>query len=202
LSHIFPKIRSLWITAINKRAVQIAMLVFLLGVIAALVYLFHDIETLKKFLPYGYLGVFLVELISCTTIIIPVPGMLVVWLAGGTMLPFLWAGVGVGVVASIGATLGELTAYFLGYCGQGTMKLEQRKWYQRAERWMKRYGSPTVFVFALLPLPIDLVGIASGALKFPLWKFTLACWAGKLPKSILVAYLGSISVKLFFPGLF
>ncbi len=71
MSHIFPKIRSLWITAINKRAVQIAALVFLLGMIGALVYLFHDVETLKKFLPYGYLGVFLVELISCSTIIIP-----------------------------------------------------------------------------------------------------------------------------------
>jgi uncharacterized membrane protein YdjX (TVP38/TMEM64 family) len=202
LPHIFPKVRSLWITAINNRAVQIAALVFLLGFMAVLVYLFHDIENLKRFLPYGYLGVFLVELISCATIIIPVPGTLVVWLAGGTMLPFLWAGVWVGVVASIGGTLGELTSYLLGYWGQGTVKIGQRKWYQRAERWMKRYGSSIVFIFALLPLPIDLVGIASGALRFPLWKFILACWAGKLPKCILIAYLGSISVKLFFPGLF
>lgn len=202
MPHIPPKIRSLWIAAINNRAVQIAALVFLLGFIAVLVYLFHDIENLKRFLPYGYLGVFLVELIGCSTIIIPVPGMLVVWLAGGTMLPFLWAGVLVGVVASIGGTLGELTGYLLGYWGQATIKMGQLKIYQRAEGWMKRHGSPTVFVFALLPLPIDLVGIASGALKFPLWKFTLACWAGKLPKCIFVAYLGSISVKLFFPGLF
>jgi membrane protein YqaA with SNARE-associated domain len=197
LSHISPKIRSLWIAAINKKAVQIAILVFLLGIIAALVYLFHDRESLERFGQYGYPGIFLVTLIGSSTIIFPVPHLIVVWLAGAE-LPFLL----VGLVASIGSALGELSGYLLGYCGQGTVKIEQRKWYQRAERWMKRYGSATIFVFALTPLPFDLVGIASGALKFPLWKFILACWAGKLPMCILIAYLGSISVKYFFPSLF
>lgn len=202
MPHISSKIRSLWIWGINTRAVQIAALIFLLGFIAVLVYFFHDIENLERFLPYGYLGIFLVTLIGSSTVIFPVPGELVVWMAGGTMLPFLWTGVWVGVVASIGGTLGELTGYLVGYWGQGAVKMEQRKMYQRAERWMKRYGSPIVFLFALTPLPFDLVGIASGALKFPLWKFILFCWAGRLPRSILVAYLGSISVKYFFPGLF
>ncbi len=181
---------------LSSKHIQILAIVLLISFVAVLIYFFHDVEHLEGFLRYGYVGVFLVTLISSCTILFPVPGELVVWLAGAKF-PILW----LGVVASIGGTLGELTGYLAGYWGRGIVKVEQRKWYERAERWMKRYGSPTVFVFALTPLPFDIVGIASGSLKFPLWKFLLACWAGRLPRSILVAYLGSISVKLFFPWL-
>ena len=37
---------------------------------------------------------------------------------------------------------------------------------------------------------IDLAGIAAGALRFPFRKFLLACFAGRLPRSFIEAYLG------------
>ncbi len=41
-------------------------------------------------------------------------------------------------------------------------------------------GAATVFAFALVPfLPIDIVGIAAGAVRFRVWKFLAACFAGK-----------------------
>lgn len=38
----------------------------------------------------------------------------------------------------------------------------------------------TVFLFSLVPfLPIDIAGLVAGALRFPVWKFLLACFLGK-----------------------
>lgn len=194
MSSIWLKIHSFW-EGLDKRVVQIAALVLLLGFVGVLIYFFHDRESLERFTEWGYPGVFLVTLISSTTVIFPVPGEIVVWWVGG-LLPFYW----VGLVASIGGALGESTGYLAGYWGQGISGMKQRQMYQKAERWMKRYGSIAIFVIALLPLkpiPFDVAGIAAGALRFPFWKFLLACWAGRLPRGILVAYLGSISAESF-----
>ena len=49
------------------------------------------------------------------------------------------------------------------------------------EEWMKKWGSATIFVFSLAPfLPFDVAGIAAGALRFPLWKFLIASFLGKV----------------------
>jgi membrane protein DedA with SNARE-associated domain len=64
-------------------------------------------------------------------------------------------------------------------------------WYEKAEGWLKRYGSFAVFLFALLPILIfDLLGIVAGSFRYPLWKFILACWAGRLIRCLVEAYLG------------
>ena len=45
---------------------------------------------------------------------------------------------------------------------------------------MKKWGSMAIFVFALAPfLPLDIAGIAAGTLRFPVWKFLVACLCGK-----------------------
>jgi membrane protein YqaA with SNARE-associated domain len=181
---------------LGSKYTQILAIVLLISFVAVLVYFFHAKEHLEWFLRWGYGGVFLVTLISSCTILFPVPGELVVITAAGILSP-LW----VGIVASIGGTLGEITGYLAGYWGSDVVKGERLKGYERAKRWMKRYGSPTVFVFALTPFPFDIVGIASGSLKFPLWKFLLACWAGRLPRHIAEAYLGYSLFQHFFPWL-
>ena len=49
---------------------------------------------------------------------------------------------------------------------------------------------------AIVPSPlIDLAGVAAGALRMPVWQFQLWCLAGKLPKMILVAWLGTHSIE-------
>lgn len=56
---------------------------------------------------------------------------------------------------------------------------------------MKQHGSVTLALFAFMPfLLFDLPGIAAGALRFPFWKFLLACFAGRLPRSFIESYLG------------
>ena len=41
----------------------------------------------------------------------------------------------------------------------------------------------------------DVAGAAAGILRFPLWKFLVACFLGKTPKSILVALAGAWTLE-------
>ncbi len=65
------------------------------------------------------------------------------------------------------------------------------------QRWMKRWGVWLIFVLSLVPNPlIDMAGITAGALHVQLWRFLLACWAGKVLKMTVVAYLGGQTVNI------
>lgn len=141
---------------------------------------------LEGLIIYGYTGIFLVNLISSATIIFPIPGEALNVAAGAVLNPF-----GVGLVASIGAAIGEPTSYFAGRWGRKLIGEKYLEPYQKAELWLRRHGSLAILLFALLPvLVFDLIGLAAGAARYPLWKFVLFCWIGRLIRSLLEAYLG------------
>jgi membrane protein YqaA with SNARE-associated domain len=95
----------------------------------------------------------------------------------------------VGIVSGIGGTIGEMTGYLLGYGGR--LAVENIGIYTRMVQWMKRWGSVTIFVLALIPNPLfDVAGAAAGSLRFPVWKFILFGAAGRIPKNIFFAYIG------------
>ncbi len=180
-----PKVQFLREKVVNRRLFQIAAFILIFALSIGLFFLARSYLDLEDLLRYGYLGIFLISL-SCVTIMFPLPWEAVIIAAGTTLNP-LW----VGIIASIGATLGELSSYFVGYWGRKIIFGEYSGRYEKAESWLKKYGSRTVFVFALLPILIfDLVGLAAGAFRFPLWKFILACWAARLIRCLAEAYLG------------
>lgn len=122
---------------------------------------------------WGYLGAFLIGLVGNATVFLPVPSLLLLFALGATFNPVL-----IGLTGAAGGTLGEMSGYILGFGGHAFIR--NNRLYLRAERWTKRWGSAAVFIFALAPvLPIDVAGIAAGALRFPVWKFLLACFSGK-----------------------
>ncbi|MBS7631895.1 VTT domain-containing protein [Candidatus Bathyarchaeota archaeon] len=133
---------------------------------------------------YGYLGVFVVMAISSASIILPVPGYLVVLIAGPFLNPIL-----VALAAGFGATLGELTSYLL---GQGGRKiLGESRDLETAQLIYSRYGLWTIFLFAATPLPFDLIGIICGALKVYLRRFLLLTLAGKIALYLVLAETGT-----------
>jgi membrane protein YqaA with SNARE-associated domain len=135
---------------------------------------------------YGYLGAFLVSLITSATVVLPVPGIVVLFALGATLNPVL-----VGLVAAFGSIIGEMTGFMIGFGGSEAIP-KKNKVYLRLEGWMKRWGSWTVFIIAAVPLPLfDVVGLISGALRFPLWKFFLAGWAGKSIKMVVLVVAGA-----------
>jgi membrane protein YqaA with SNARE-associated domain len=179
------KIQFLRENVVGRRWFQISAFILIFALSIGLFFLARYYLDLESLLRYGYLGIFLVSL-SCVTIIFPLPWEAVI-IAAGTTLDPLW----VGIIASIGATIGELSSYAAGYWGRKIILGEQSERYKRAEAWLNRYGGFAVFLFALLPILIfDLLGLAAGSFRFPLWKFILACWAGRLIRCLVEAYLG------------
>jgi uncharacterized membrane protein YdjX (TVP38/TMEM64 family) len=154
--------------------------------------------SLKQYALVGYLLVFITAALSSSTIIVPVPATPVIIAAAATWNPIL-----VGLAASLGVALGELTGYFAGRLCKDIFCIEDRASYQKAATWMRKYGTWAVFGLALIPVILfDIVGLVAGSLKFPLWKFLLACWLGKLPRSLLEAYVGAGIIQLIFPSWF
>ncbi len=136
-------------------------------------------ERLAELKNYAYWGAFLISLIGNATVILP-GAVLPILSAIGIVLYPVTGPVGpifVGLVGGIAAAIGETTGYMVGYSGRGIA--ERSKMYIRVERWMRRWGAVTIFILSLVPFFFDLVGIAAGILRFPLWKFILVCWLGR-----------------------
>jgi membrane protein YqaA with SNARE-associated domain len=139
---------------------------------------------IKEFAVYGYPGIFVISFIGNATLILPAPSFAVVFAVGGALNPLL-----VGVVAGLGATLGELTGYLAGVGGRYV--IENRVLFNRVERWMRKGGPLVIFILAVIPNPaFDVGGIVAGALKMPVWQFILAAWAGKTIRFTLLALSG------------
>jgi len=171
-----------------KEGLLLLGMLALSAAIAFLLFRFRDTLSLSL-QSYGwlaYLVVFGVSLLSSSTIFIPTPGTAIVLAAA-----MVWDPVLVGFAAGTGDAIGELTAYWVGYMGEKIIVDEHLPAYQKAARWMDRYGAWAIFGVALVPVVLfDLVGLAAGALKIKWWKFLLATWCGKVPRSIVLCSIG------------
>lgn len=133
---------------------------------------------------YGYVGVFVITLLASGALILPVPYLGVIVVAGMFLNP-----IAVALVAGLGSALGELTGYVLGKTGRTVVP--QTRWYAALENGMKRFGGPVIFVAAVVPNPFfDIAGILAGATKLPIWVFLPATFLGKTIRFFLLAALG------------
>lgn len=175
---------------LRKRIVPIAGLLLVIAIMVTVFYvkakcpeLFDDLEN------YGYAGAFIVSVIFNATLILPAGNMLIQMALGATVLsPVL-----VGIVGGVGATIGETTGYLAGRSGRGLMA--KSKMYTRVEGWLRKWGMLTIFIFSIVPLVFDLVGIAAGALRFPFWKFFLACMLGRILLYVTMVWLASLGYE-------
>jgi len=130
----------------------------------------------------GYGAVALSALVASAGLVIPVPSLATAC-ATAIFLDPLW----VGIIAGTAESAGELSGYYLGYTGRDV--LARNRVYQRLENWMRRRGWLLLFLVSLVPNPIfDVVGIAAGALRYPVWGFLAVVWLGKLLKFLIFAY--------------
>lgn len=162
-----------------------------------LVYLLRFLEVflerpLDGLAPFAYGVVFVVTLLGAATIFFPILSIPFVVAAAAKWDPTI-----VALVASMGATLGELSGYYAGHLGRKAIIKEGGERFERVKKLMNRYGVWAVFFLALIPLvPFDVVGLVAGVLKLPVGKFLLACWGGRLPRAFFEAYLGAHFLQL------
>jgi uncharacterized membrane protein YdjX (TVP38/TMEM64 family) len=159
--------------------------VVLVVAISVTIFLLRDqVEELKAL---GYLGAFAVMLLGNATVILPAPGLTIVFALGAALDPLA-----LGIASGAGAALGELTGYVAGLSGRSVV--QNRALYKRFEHWMDRFGPAALFLLATFPNPFfDVAGLAAGALRYPWWRFLLLAWAGKTVQGILIAYAGAAS---------
>jgi membrane protein YqaA with SNARE-associated domain len=157
------------------------MLLAVLGLSITLIVAPIDYKALGSF---GYIGVFVVTLLATAAIVVPVPYLALILVAGSFLNPML-----VALVAGAAAAFGELTGYLVGYTGRSL--LPKTRWYQMLERGVTRFGGPIIFLAAVIPNPFfDAVGAIAGATRMPIWLFLVLCFLGKTVRFFGLALLG------------
>ena len=146
------------------------------------------LEAIIRFLlnSLGYFGIFLVSLISTSTIFLPVPLYLII-VASSTygMNPIL-----VAFFSGLGMSIGEITSYFIGLGGNKILENKYKRSIRKFERFFKKYGFFAISISAFFPFPFDIVGISAGIGRYEIKKFLIATFFGKFFKAILLALLG------------
>jgi len=187
---------------VRKKAVSISVVILILAISISLYVFFGRNPDLIEYLTrYGFLGAFLISLVGNASIFfffgatLPVLASLgaVIYNTTGISGPVM-----VGLVGGIGAGIGELAGYYVGFSGRGLVK--DNRYYKPVAAWMKRWGILTVFLLSIIPLLFDVVAITAGILHVPLWKFFLACWLGRTILYTTVIVLTALGLQIVFPG--
>ena len=162
--------------------------------IAIAVFIVRNLDVVRSLAGYGYAGVLVVSILAGGTIVVPIPGLAVVFSMGGVLNP-LW----VGMVAGLGEALGAVTIYLAGVGGRTAMQNRFPRFYLRTVDWVRRKGGVAVFLYSAVLNPFFYpLTLACGALRFGLWRFFFLSWAGKTVKGLTVAYAGYFGLRWLF----
>ncbi len=149
-------------------------------------------EWMKQFaLQFGYLGVFIISFIGSVSVVFPIPYTLVILFLGTVLDPFF-----VAISGGLGAALGEFSGYVLGYYGRSVVNEERRRKMDYMVRLFDKYGPFAIFLFALTPLPDDLLFIPLGVMRYNFLKAFIPALLGKTLMTFILAYSGQQSIEL------
>jgi membrane protein YqaA with SNARE-associated domain len=140
---------------------------------------------------YGYLGIFLASFTGAVSVVFPIPYTIGIYLMGSILDPFLIAFSG-----GLGSALGEFLGYLLGYYGRMVVSEERRKKMDYMLKVFESYGVIAIFMFALTPLPDDLLIIPLGMMRYNPVKFLIPCIIGKSLMCLIIALGGRFSIGL------
>jgi len=140
---------------------------------------------------FGYLGVFIISFIGSVSVVFPVPYTIVIYLLGAVLDPFF-----VAVSGGLGSALGEFSGYALGYYGRTVVSKERRRKMDCMVKVFDRYGPVAIFLFALTPLPDDLLFIPLGVMRYSFLKAFIPALFGKMLMTFILAYSGQQSIEL------
>lgn len=157
-------------------------------VVGITLYIYSIRERVEEFAAFGYPGIFLIALLANATILLPAPGIAVIYAMGAIFNPLA-----VGLAAGSGGAVGEISGYLAGFSGQAVV--ERMDIYNRIRPWVDKYGGWAILVLSAIPNPFfDVAGIAAGIARMPLHTFLIFTFIGQLIKMTLFALAGHYSI--------
>jgi membrane protein YqaA with SNARE-associated domain len=143
---------------------------------------------LYKYELAAYLTIFVVAIVVNLSLV-PLPFVVSMMIVAASMWnPWL-----VALAGSLGASLGEMSYYYLGFISKKLAVPDDIIGYKKVKGWVEKYGMWAIAFLSFQPvLPIEIGGLVAGLTKFPLYKFLLALWIGKYPKYVILIFLGSV----------
>jgi uncharacterized membrane protein YdjX (TVP38/TMEM64 family) len=175
----------------TNRLTSILRVLALFAVIGITIYIFSIRDRVEQFAALGYPGIFLIALLANATVLLPAPGVAVIYAMGAIFNPL-----GVALAAGTGGALGELSGYLAGFSGQAV--IERGDVYQRIKPWVDKYGGWAIMVLSAIPNPFfDVAGIAAGIAKMPIKTFLIFTWIGQIIKMAIFAFAGKYSIQFF-----
>jgi membrane protein YqaA with SNARE-associated domain len=136
---------------------------------------------------YGYLGIFFISLVGSMSLFVPIPYTIVIFTMGG--LPGfepLW----IAAAAGLGSAIGEFSGYLIGVGGRKAIGQKYRKKMDFLVKLFKKFGPVAIFLFALTPLPDDLLFIPLGVMRYSLVRAFIPALIGKFFSNLIIAYSG------------
>lgn len=151
------------------------------------------VPTLSRAGMWIYLVAFLVVGTASSAVVVPVPGLVVLTVLARDVDPL-----GLAAAGAVGGALGELTGYWLGSRGRGTiLNMRIGRW---VHRQVDRRGAWVVPVVGLVPiLPMSGTGMVAGLARYPVVRFFGAVLIGKL--FVLFVALTAVQAALAFLGI-
>lgn len=154
-------------------------------------YLFQIAEQIVN--QFGYMGVFLITFTeSFIQPIIPDPFIL-----GATSF-----GLDIDktvIIVCIATVLGAIIGYGLGHwLGKPVfIKIFGKKAFKSGKKFFNKYGVWGIVIAGLTPIPFKVATWLAGIYNLPFHKFIIASIVGRVPRFVLMAYLGNYLHRLF-----
>ncbi len=147
---------------------------------------------------YGYFGIIIIALIGALSIFVPIPYTVVIFTLGGFKSggAYVFDPVWIALAAGLGSAIGEFSAYLVGLGGRKAIGDRYKKKMDTLVKVFNRYGPIVIFIFALTPLPDDLIFIPLGVMRYSVLKAFGAALIGKISMNFIVAYCGRLSIQV------
>ncbi|MHA1746441.1 MAG: YqaA family protein [Promethearchaeota archaeon] len=110
--------------------------------------------------------------------------------------PSMW--LSIALVSGIGATIGEIVSYYVGRLIGGSKKVKESELGEKFHRMKQQFEKHprtvpiTVFLFALTPLPDDMLLVPLGMMNYNYKKTIIPCMIGKTMLTSLICFIGAV----------
>lgn len=154
---------------------------------------------LQLWTQYGLIGLLIAGFLENATLFIGVPFEIIIVLANQTSS---YSPVVIAIVGGLGAAIGEFLSYLGGRGSHEVVRRLREKEAKRLDEFsqhIEKHGPLGIYVMSIIPIPFDLVGLASGLLRFDPVQFFLAVWAGKSTRYALIGLAVVYGLPIILP---